>query len=176
MTTEAKKPSVHLEVIPATPEQEPILANLLELYAHDFSEFHHMELGENGRFGYKYLPLYWIEPDRYPFLVRLDGKLAGLVLVKKGSEISGNKTIWDMAEFFIVRGQRRRGIGTHIAHEVWRRFSGLWEVRVMEENHSGHQFWERAISTFAGQAIRSVRVEKGDRRWQVFSFESSSSP
>ena len=72
-------------MIPAAPEQEPILAQLLELYAHDFSEFHHIDIGEDGKFGYQPLPLYWTDPGRHPFLIRVDGKLAGLVLVKTGT-------------------------------------------------------------------------------------------
>jgi predicted acetyltransferase len=172
MTGHADRPPAHIEVIPAGPDQEPILSNLLELYAYDFSEFRHLELGTDGRFGYKHLPRYWREPNRHPFLVRMDGKLAGLVLVKRGSEISNNETIWDMAEFFVVRGYRRRGIGTDIAHEVWRRFPGVWEVRVMESNHPAHQFWEHAISVFAGEPIHSVRIEKRGECWRVFSFES----
>jgi predicted acetyltransferase len=145
---------------------------LLELYAHDFSEFHHIELGADGRFGYRRLPLYWSEPGRHPFLVRMDGNLAGLVLVKRGSEISGNENVWDMAEFFVVRGYRRRGIGTEIAHDVWRRFPGFWEVRVMESNGPARHFWERAISAFTGETIHPVRVEKGGQGWHLFSFES----
>ena len=105
------------------------------MYAHDFSEFHEIELGADGRFGYKHLPLYWREPNRRPFLVKVDGKLAGLVLVKRGSELSGDETVWDVAEFFVVRRYRRRGIGTYVAHAVWRQVPGLWEVRVMESNH-----------------------------------------
>src|SRR5882672_3536388 len=139
--TKQTKPSGHIEVIPAAAEQEPILANLLELYAHDFSEFLDLELGADGRFGYKRLALYWSEPGRQPFLVRIDGKLAGLVLVKNGSDVSGNTTVWDMAEFFVIRGYRRRGIGTQIAHEVWKRFPGAWEVRVMESNIPAYHFW-----------------------------------
>lgn len=148
------------------------MANLLELYAHDFSEFLELELGADGRFGYKDLPLYWLEPGRHPFLVRSDGKLAGLALVKRGSGASGNATIWDMAEFFVARGYRRRGIGIAAAHAVWRRFPGRWEVRVMESNGAAREFWERAISKFAGEAIQPVRVERRGKRWQVFSFES----
>ena len=157
-----------IEVIRATAEQEAILANLLELYAHDFSEFHKIELGEDGRFGYPDLPLYWREPDRHPFVVRVDGKLAGLVLVKADS-----RKVWDMAEFFIVRGYRRSGVGTQVAHEVWRRFPGPWEVRVMEKNHSAGQFWERAIGAFTGETARLDRVEKGGQPWHAFSFESN---
>jgi predicted acetyltransferase len=159
-----------LEVIPATAEQEPILANLLELYAHDFSEFHHLEIGEDGRFGYRSLPLYWSEPDRHPFLIRMDSKLAGLVLVKQ--EVSGNDAVWDMAEFFVIRGFRKRGIGTEAAHQVWGRFPGRWQVRVMETNVSARHFWAGAISKFAGEVIHPICIEKGDQCWALFSFES----
>jgi len=154
-----------IELIPALPEQEPILANLLELYGHDFSEFHDIDLGADGRYGYKHLPLYWSEPDRHPFLVRIDGKLAGLVLVKGGPH-------WDMAEFFVVRKYRRRGVGTELAHAVWRLFPGPWEVRVMDSNQSAYRFWERAISTFTAETIRSVQVEVGGKCWRRFSFEA----
>ena len=173
MTTEhAKKPSAHIEIIPAMPEQEPILANLLELYAHDFSEFHPIELGIDGRFGYRQLSLYWSEPGRHPFLASIDGKLAGFAMVKRGSEISGDIEVWDMAEFFVVRGYRKRGIGTEIAHDVLRRFPGLWEVRVMQSNRAAHHFWECTISAFAGKVIHSVPVEKCGEYWYLFSFES----
>ncbi len=172
MTRLVERASAHIEVISAAPEQAPILANLLELYAHDFSEFQDLELAADGRFGYGQLPLYWREPNRHPFLIRIDGNLAGLVLVKRGSEFSRNETVWDMAEFFIVRGYRRRGVGSETAHQVWRRFPGAWEVRVMDSNHAAHQFWKRAIAAFAGEPIPSVRVERAGKWWRVFSFES----
>lgn len=167
-----EQPSVQIEVIHAMPEQRPILANLLELYAHDFSEFYDLELGADGRFGYKDLPMYWGGPDRHPFLVRVDGRLAGFVLAKRGSEVSGDEDVWDVAEFFIIRGYRRRGIGTEVAHEVWRRFPGHWEVRVMKRNNKAKEFWERAIAKFIGESVSPVSVEKDGESWYLFSFES----
>jgi predicted acetyltransferase len=172
MTKHSQKPTADIEVIPAAPEQGSILANLLELYGHDFSEVFDLDLGGDGRFGYKNLPLYWTEPGRHPFLVKTDDKLAGFVFVKRGSEISGNEMVWDIAEFFVVRRYRRRGIGTQVAHEVWRRFPGHWEVRVMQANLAAYQFWMRAIPSFTGKSVASVRVDKDGERWNVFSFES----
>ena len=172
MTQHGETASPHLQVIPAAAEQEPVLSNLLELYAHDFSEFRNLDIGEDGRFGYRSLPLYWSEPDRHPFLVRMDGKLAGLALVKRGSEVSGNDAVWDMAEFFVIRGCRRRGIGTQAAHKVWRRFPGLWEIRVMQANVSAQHFWAGAISIFMGEVIHAVQIEHADEYWSLFSFES----
>jgi predicted acetyltransferase len=167
--------SAQFEIIPATLDQQPILANLIELYAHDFSEFFDLTLGPDGRYGYKDLPRYWNEPGRFPFLIKVDGQLAGFVLVKKGSEVSGNVTVWDMAEFFIVRGYRRRGAGTRIAHQLWNRFPGTWEVRVMVANISACYFWGHAVSMFVEAALHPIRVEKDGRRWELFSFESKGS-
>jgi predicted acetyltransferase len=161
-----------VEVIPAAPDQQPILRNLLELYAHDFSEFRHLELGPDGRFGYQPLPLYWSDPNRHPFLIKVDGQLAGFVLVKRGSEISGGEAVWDIVEFFVVHAYRRRGIGTDIARDVWKRFPGSWEVRVMQRNHPAVDFWQRAIQIFTGEKAQSIEIEKGGDRWLVFSFES----
>ena len=110
---------------PASREQIPILANLLELYPHDFSEFYPLDIGMEGRFGHKQLPLYWTESNRHPFLIRVDARPAGLALVKRGSQIQDNQEVWDMAEFFVLRGCRRHQVGTLAAHEVWRRFKDI---------------------------------------------------
>ena len=162
---------VKVEIIPALKEQEPILANLIELYAHDFSEFVDLKLGEDGRFGYKRLPLYWKESDRYPFLIRVNGDLAGFVFVHRGSEISADKEIWDMAEFFVVRGHRGLGIGTKAASEIWKKFPGTWEVRVIDRNQKAKEFWEHAIGDFIGKTIDSIPFSKDGECWHVFSFE-----
>jgi predicted acetyltransferase len=157
----------HIELIPATYDKEPVLANLLQLYIHDFSELLNLELEGDGRFAYPQLTLYWREPGRHPFLVRVDGKLAGFVLVKAGSDASSQ----DMAEFFVLRRYRGRGIGTRIAHEVWRRLPGRWEVRVMEANTAALHFWAYAISSFTGLPAVPTRMERDGGAWQLFSFE-----
>jgi len=174
MRIDPTKSSAVIQVVPASPEQAPIIANLLELYAHDFSEFHHLELAADGRFGYPNLPLYWSEPDHHAFLVKVNGRLAGLVLVKRGSEVSADARVWDVGEFFIVRGYRRKGIGIKVAHEVWRRFPGPWEVRVMESNRDAFKFWQIAITTFIGRNSRPAPIEKDGECWHVFSFTSES--
>jgi predicted acetyltransferase len=172
MTEYPKKTFAQIEVIAALREHEPVLANLLELYIHDLSEFINIAPGPDGRFGYPRLRLYWSEPGRYPFLVKIDGQWAGFAFVKTGSEVSGDETVWDMAEFFVLRGYRRRGIGTQIAHEVWRKVPGLWEVRVMGANVVGRDFWNRAIAAFTGEEIHAARFEKDGEFWDLFSFVS----
>jgi predicted acetyltransferase len=161
-----------VEVLPAAAAQEPVLANLLELYAHDFSELAGPRLGEDGRFGYPELPLYWRDEGRFPFLVWVDGRLAGFALVRKGSRISGDPGVWDVAEFFVARGYRKRGVGAAAAHEIWRRFPGTWEVRVMERNTAARAFWRAAISAFTSSGAEPRITATGEKTWHVFSFVS----
>ncbi len=157
----------------ATPDKASVIANLFELYAHDFSEFHDVELGEDGRFGCKNLPLYWSEPNRHALLFRFREKLAGFALVKRGSEITKDARLWDMAEFFVVRRHRRHGVGTEAARQIWSRFRGPWEVRVMERNHAAHHFWARSIAAVFNETVSPVRAEASGRCWDVFSFDSA---
>lgn len=164
--------SQNVEVIPATLEQQPILDNLLQFYAHDFMDFYDLELDADGRFDYENLPLFWSESDRRPFLVRVDGVLAGFVLLKQGSEVTGDAEAWNVVEFFILRGFRKRGVGTHVAHQVWTLFPGRWEVHVLEANRLALRFWRRAIRAFVGQRVSPTIVKHEDETWKVFSFAS----
>jgi predicted acetyltransferase len=173
---EPKTSLIQIEVLPATTEQEPVLANLLELYAHDFSEFSDLKIGVDGRFGYEPLPLYWRESNRFPFLVRANGDLAGFVLVQQGSQVSGAGEIWDVAEFFVLRGYRRHGVGLRVAHDVWRMLTGSWEVRVTDRNLVARAFWQRAVSEFTGVPAESDLTEVAGKRWHVFSFISNAPP
>jgi predicted acetyltransferase len=172
MTISQTTSGVDVEIFPALPEQEPILANMLELYAHDFSEFIDLKLGADGRFGYKHLSLYWKESNRYPFLIMANGHFAGFVFVRRGSDISNDADVWDVAEFFIVRGFRRLGLGMTVAAEIWKKFPGKWEVRVIDRNQKAKDFWGRAIIEFLGKAIEPIPLDKDGEGWQVYSFES----
>lgn len=161
-----------VDVVPATSDQSVIVANLFELYAHDFSEFHDVEIGDDGRFGFEKLSLFWSDPRRHAFLLRYRQKLAGFVFVKRGSEVNNLENVWDMAEFFVLRRYRRYGVGTEAARQIWTRFPGPWQIRVMESNKIAYHFWAHAIQAAFGEAVSPVRVEIACRSWYLFSFNS----
>ena len=161
-----------VELIPATRADEAVLANLLELYAHDFSEFSDIEIGDDGRFGYPRLRLYWEEEGRRAFLIKSEGRLAGFAFVVEGPGLSGDARVWDVAEFFVLRGHRGRGVGREAAHALWNMMRGRWEVRVMETNRVAAEFWARAVASFKGAEVRPALVESDGARWLLFSFES----
>jgi predicted acetyltransferase len=143
-----------VEVVAANAGDESILRNLLELYLHDFSEMTGADVDAHGLFGYRWLDSYWTEPDRHPFLIRADGRLAGFALVRSG-------TPHDMAEFFVLRKYRRSGVGLLAARAVFAAFPGEWQVREMTANTGATAFWRTAIPVpFTEETVEMGPVQR----------------
>jgi len=168
---------VDVEITIAGPSERPVLENLLNLYIHDFSEVLGRAPDPDGRFTYDRLPLYFEESGRTPFLVRCGSDLAGFALVSSGSLVSGSPDVWDLSEFFVVRGLRRRGVGRSAASHVFRRFLGVWEVRAMDRNEGASAFWANTIArhTNGGFEVHPWESEPGTT-WKVFRFSQEQNP
>lgn len=153
-----------------------LFANLVELYLHDLSEAFPIELGPEGRFGYPGLSLYWTEPEhRFPFLIRHGPRIVGFVLVRRGSPMSEDPDVFDIAEFFVVRRHRREGVGKRAAFFLWDRFPGHWIVRVSEANIGAIRFWTALITEYAAGKAEQFSRPGSPSTWRVFSFDSGRS-
>lgn len=159
----------------ATPADAELLSNLLELYIHDVCDlFPAVELGPDGRFGYPRLPLYWSEPSsRFAYLVERGGRVAGFILVTRGSPVTADPDVFDVAEFFVLRKYRHLGVGRRASLLLWQRLPGKWTVRVSERNRAALAFWGSVISDYSGgAATQDTRPGEPDA-WRVYSFESA---
>jgi predicted acetyltransferase len=174
MSNAAPDDDLDVNIELASQADSALLSNLLELYIHDLSEvFASVQLGADGRFGYPWLASYWSEPEvRFPFLIRQRKKVVGFALAQRGSPMSDDPEVFDVAEFFVLRSARRSGVGARAANLLWERLQGRWIVRVSEANLGALPFWTRVIQNYAGDtATQSVRrVERAS--WRVFAFDT----
>ena len=162
---------VRLDV--ARADEAPVLANLLELYAHELSDVFALEIGGDGRFGYPRLPLYWSEPGRFPFLIRARGRLAGFALATLGSPASDDPQAMDVAEFFVLRRHRQSGVGGRAAVRLWNGFPGrTWTVRVSTGNAAALSFWAGAVGAYARDGFRESSLPGNPHPWRVLTFRS----
>jgi predicted acetyltransferase len=143
-----------IEITVARADERNVIANLFQLYIHDFSELWAGEAGgeiqDDGVFEpYQPLDLYWREADRVPLLFRTGGRPIGFALLNATSH-SGLPVDRNMAEFFIVRKHRRGGAGTAAARAVFSRYPGIWEAAVARKNVGALAFWRRAVSGHPG--------------------------
>ena len=162
---------MNIKVLPALMIDKPVKRQMMELYQYDSSEFENTDLNEHGYFGYKYLDYYWSEPKRYPFIVRFEDKLAGFVLVNECTYFSDNQ--YSMAEFFILRKYRGRGIGRQVAFDVFDLFCGRWEVYQVDTNVVGQKFWRSTIGDYTkGNYIETI-IENKSRSGIIQRFDNS---
>ena len=144
---------------PASTAERPVLENLFQLYAYDWSELGSLDVGRDGRFAVPSLDAYWQEGHHHPFLIRVDGRLAGFVLIAARSRLTGAPGVFDMAEFFVMRKYRRQGVGFAAASAAFGRFPGRWEVRQRDENAAATMFWRRVLARYTGGSYDELRSD-----------------
>lgn len=110
---------MQVEVSAASHQENSILSNLWQYYLYEFSQISDIELDGTGLFSYLYLDHYWTEPDHFPFLVRVHGESAGFALLRRGTyfpqQLDSDRSGMMIAEFFVMKGHCRQGVGTQVA-------------------------------------------------------------
>ena len=82
-----------------------------------------------------------------------DDQPVGFAMVRSGQMIAGRGNIdFTMAEFFIARPWRRRGVGQEAVRLIFDRFAGHWHIMEYLRNPQAIAFWRRVVGAYtAGQ-------------------------
>lgn len=168
-----------VKLIPATLNDLPIIQNLARFYAYDISQYYGHEPGwemeEDGLYGIGInFKEYFEDEHCSPFLIRYQNELAGFAIVdKKGTDSAVD---FNMAQFFILRTYKRKGLGKYAAFYCFNHFPGEWEIMVMPGNEGAYRFWRSIIKEYTNNIFKeyTLPLEKGDRN--LFRFSSFKSP
>lgn len=149
------------------PSQRETLANLVQLYIHDFNDFlpreRRIAMDDTGLYPDALrLDEYWSEPDRSVWFIRADAALAGFALLNRHSH-SGLALDTNMGEFFIARAYRDKGVGSRAGAALFRMHPGQWEVAIGAGNHMAWSFWPLAIAQADPQDLQ--KLDGDDNRW-----------
>jgi predicted acetyltransferase len=164
---------MNVSLVPAEHSDRPLLLNLFQFYFYDFAEMVGARPGPDGLFASPALEPYWEDASRHPFVVRVEARPAGFALVHRRSRITGDPETWDVAEFFVMRPYRRKGVGSYAAEQMFDRFRGRWEVRQIHANTAAQHFWRAVIARYtAGRYSEAIH---DDDRWRgpVQAFDNS---
>jgi len=77
--------------------------------------------------------------------------------------LSGEAPEFAMAEFFIARDYRRRGVGAQAVRLILDRFRGRWLISELLRNEPAVQFWRRVVGTYTGGAYQEA-IDNGEVR------------
>jgi len=133
-------------------EQKETLANLMQFYRYDSSEFNDDEIDAFGKLNLgEYFDAYWLEPERYPFFIKQGNKLVGFALVR---QIGKNQ--YSIAEFFIMRKYRCLGIGKSAAFSLFDKFQAEWHVAQEQNNIAAQTFWKSVVREYTNDNFQET--------------------
>jgi len=155
MTKEA-----HINVAAANLSDKSLIQNLMQLYLYDFSEFNGYDLNEHGLYNNTYVDHYWVEKERKPFIIRVEDRLAGFVLINNITYIVDDG--FAIADFFVMRKYRRRGVGRAVARRIFDMFGPNWEIRQTKDNHVAQAFWIKIIQEYTNGDFEHYQKGKSD--------------
>ncbi|MCL1859565.1 MAG: GNAT family N-acetyltransferase [Oscillospiraceae bacterium] len=160
---------MEIKIEPILIEQKSVFIQLMNLYNYDFTEFENEDINEYGYFNYSYTDYLWTDSNRHPFFIRVDGKLAGFVLVKENSGHYVNAHT--INEFFIMKKYRRKGVGSFAAKATFDMFRGKWEVCQLPNNFPARKFWKSIISEYTEDDFQECGTENDE--WVGFIFDNT---
>jgi predicted acetyltransferase len=142
---------VEIELATVAAADKLVLTNLMQLYLYDFSEFRGDPFTPHGTFGYHRLDHYFTAPARDALFIRVDGLLAGFTLARGWA--AGE---WNIAEFFVARAYRRRGVADAAARQLFARHPGVWSLAFDHGNAPAAALWRKIAKSVADGPVEET--------------------
>jgi len=166
-----------IQLIPASLKDYPVIQNMGRFYVYDMSEYlgekENWKMPEDGLYECIDFKKYWQTDGAFSFLIRYENELAGFVIIdKKGSE---SKIDFNMAQFFVLRKFKNKGLGRSVAYQCFDKFRGAWEVMVIPGNEGAYRFWRSTIKNYTNdnfiEYTREIAHFNNNIK-NIFKFES----
>ena len=106
-------------------------------------------LPEFGHREHDQLTSWYADSSAHLLTVVKDNQPVGFAVVRTEHAITGRDAgNFSMAEFFVARAWRRRGVGQEAVRLILDRFSGRWHIMEYLRNPQAVAFWRRVVSNY----------------------------
>lgn len=158
-----------IELHSAQRDELECIENLMQFYTYDFSEWLPLEFGEHGFFSIQPKLDYWRKPATRPFLIKVDGELAGFVTID--DEVRSQGAQYNIGHFFVGRRYRGRGIGRFVVSALLKKFPGQWQILHIDANQPAREFWANVIPDLTEGEFTRHQLSVDGYACTLFRFE-----
>jgi predicted acetyltransferase len=124
-------------------------------------------LGEVGHREPDQVARWFGDPNSFPLVILSVAQPVGFAMVvRAGPRTDARSVDFRMAEFFVARPHRGRGIGRSAVQLILDRFAGRWEITEYQRNPGAVNFWRRVVSVYTRGKYQE-RIVNGEVR-QLF--------
>ena len=150
-----------LQIVPLIRMEE--MRKYFYAYLIELSEFDpDIQFDDRGTPLYTWFDNYWTDNDRFPIFLKIDGKIAGLALIR---EIGNMK--YEIAEFYVLPEYRKDGNSIWFASEITNLFEGEFTFSTRLSNHRAVNFWNKFANLFESNSFSD------DEMWRTWTIRQS---
>lgn len=149
-----------------TIQQKAIFERLLQLYEYEFSDITQLHPTEDGYFINEELERNIKAHLCDCYLLKFEGKWAGLAVINLKSYLNDDPEIRDVGEFFVMKLYRRRRVGRKMAEALFDLYPGRWEIRQLPNAAESHAFWIRVVDHYTHHHFKDKLLDHP--RWRGY--------
>lgn len=143
---QAKERTMTVSLHKIKASEKDILRNLMTLYLHELSEFaDDLEPTAEGIFEYAGLDLYWKNESLIPFFVKVNGNLAGFILLNR-HPYAPKDIDYNISEVFILKRYRSTEVAAEAVGKIFKSFPGKYNVGQLASNTRAVRFWRKVFT------------------------------
>ena len=123
-------------------------------------------LGEIGHREPDQVARWFGDPNALPMVILESAEPVGFAMVTRARPGAlRSQADYRMAEFFVERRHRRRGIGALAVQIILSRFAGRWEITEYLRNAGAVAFWRRVVAAYTRGNYQERIVNGEVRQW-----------
>ena len=150
---------MHVELKRVELEEREILANLLEKFDYEFSQYADNDVNKLGLYGYPALDYYWMEESRCAYFILVSGKLAGFAMIYNHREEGEPETDFQISEFFVMYKYRRTGVGKQAFFQLLDRHKGRAGLKSVSKNVTSMRFWDSVVNEYTNGQYEIIKIK-----------------
>ncbi|OOV94572.1 GNAT family N-acetyltransferase [Pseudomonas sp. MF4836] len=156
------------ELCPAQRDELDILDHLLQFYLYELSAWLPLKLGRHGLYEIQSQDDYWRSPHTRPWLIRVDGELAGMACVD--DRVHAASTRYNLGYLFISHRFRGQGLGRAVSARLLEQLPGAWQIVHIDANQPARMFWARVMPTLSGGTFDCQAISADGYPCTLYSF------
>ncbi|MEK3796059.1 GNAT family N-acetyltransferase [Paenibacillus sp. FSL R7-0204] len=129
-----------------TATNKEAFANLFNYYLYELSAYSREDIGTEGTFVMEDISPYYRDERLYPYFITFNETIVGFVLVTSPPYVA-EEVDYSVQELFVLPKYRGTDIAKDAVMQIFKLYSGRYEVGMFKLNLKAVKFWTKLIST-----------------------------
>ncbi|WP_238327757.1 GNAT family N-acetyltransferase [Paenibacillus gorillae] len=120
--------------------------NLFNYYLYELSAYSQEEIGTEGTFEMEDISPYYKDDRLHPYFIKVNEKIVGFILVTSPPYVAEDVD-YSVQELFVLPKYRGTNIAKDAVMQIFKLFSGRYDVGMFKSNAKAVKFWTKLISS-----------------------------